>query len=92
MGYRVGFPGWRIAALAGLRLKLRVDVIRDDEAKVFVATSPDMPGLIAEAETVDQLLLNLKAAFTDLMQDEFSAPREIPRAEFGLKPEQLCAA
>lgn len=54
--YRVGFPGWKIAARVGVPLLLRVEVIRDHEAGVFVATSPDLDGLVAEAKTADELV------------------------------------
>ena len=54
--YRIGFPGWKIAARLGVRLLLRVEVVRDDVAGVFVATSPDLPGLVAEAKTANELI------------------------------------
>ena len=54
--YRIGFPGWKIAARLGVRLLLRVEVVRDDVAGVFVATSPDLPGLVAEAKTSNELI------------------------------------
>jgi len=46
--YRVGFPGWKIAARLGVRLVLRVEVMHDHEAGVFIATSPDLRGLVVE--------------------------------------------
>ena len=54
--YRVGFPGWKLAARIGVPLLLRIEVIRDHEAGVFVATSPDLDGLVAEAKTADELV------------------------------------
>lgn len=54
--YRIGFPGWKIAARLGVRLLLRVEDVRDDVAGVFVATCPDLPGLVAEAKTANELI------------------------------------
>lgn len=92
MTYRVGFPGWKIAAHAGLRLKLRIDVLHDDEAKVYVATSPDLRGLVAEAKSLDELFANIQAAANDLMQDELSDSWQAPRTELGIRMHSLCTA
>lgn len=54
--YRIGFPGWKIAARLEVRLLLRVEDVRDDVAGVFVATCPDLPGLVAEAKTANELI------------------------------------
>lgn len=40
----------------GVPLVVRVLVARDHEAEVFIATSPDVPGLIVEADTMDELI------------------------------------
>lgn len=55
MLYRVGMPFWRWAARRGVRLLIRVDVVRDLEAGVLVATSPDLPGLVAEGRTTEEV-------------------------------------
>lgn len=60
--YRVGNLGWRVAARIGIPLKVRIDVIFDDEAKVFVATSEDLKGLVVEAATVEELWAEIKHA------------------------------
>jgi predicted RNase H-like HicB family nuclease len=91
LSYRVGFPGWKIAARAGLRVKLRIDVLRDEEAKVFVARSPDLRGLVAEAETLDELVANLQAAVNDLMLHEIHAETK-PRTELRFDGDDLCVA
>ncbi len=52
--YQVGFPGWKIAARFGLKLKVNVQVLWDGEAKVFVAWSNDfLPefGCVAESQS-----------------------------------------
>ena len=74
MAYRVGFPFWKWSARARLPISLRVDVIRDTEAGVFVATSPDLGGLVAEAATLEALVTNINAGILDLMSDLLDSP------------------
>lgn len=69
MAYRVGLPGWKLVARARFPVSLRVDVLHDDEANVFVATSPDLQGLVAEASTLDDLKKAVDAGVRDLMAD-----------------------
>jgi predicted RNase H-like HicB family nuclease len=53
--YRVGLPGWKLAAKWGVPVRLRVNITQDVEANVYVAVSPDLDGLIVEAHTLDAL-------------------------------------
>ena len=69
MNYRVGLPGWKWVARARFPVSLRVNVSRDDEAGVFVASSPDLAGLVAEAATLDELVKAVNAGVDDLMAD-----------------------
>ena len=46
--YRLGFPGWKLAARMGIPLLIKLDVVHDREAAVFVATSRDLKGLVVE--------------------------------------------
>ena len=39
----------------------------DDEAKVWVATSDDVPGLVAEADSLDSLVPKLKVLIPELL-------------------------
>ena len=39
----------------GVSLLIKVEIIHDNEANVYVATSPDLKGLVVEAETLDEL-------------------------------------
>jgi hypothetical protein len=55
MFYRVGLPLWKQAAKLGCPMMIRVNAFFDKEANVFVATSPDLKGLVAEANTLDAL-------------------------------------
>ena len=40
----------------------------DDEAEVWVATSDDVPGLVAESETIEALVLKLKILVPELLE------------------------
>jgi predicted RNase H-like HicB family nuclease len=40
----------------------------DEEAKVWVATSDDVPGLVAEADTAETLLIKLRALIPELLE------------------------
>lgn len=44
----------------------RVDVAYDPEAKVYVGTSTDIPGLVVEAGTIDELLVEIDGAVQSL--------------------------
>lgn len=49
--------------------KLLVTAQWDDEAKVWVATSQDIPGLTTEAPTLDALLERVLAVAPELLED-----------------------
>lgn len=67
MFYRVGLPFWKIAADLGVPMMVRVNAFHDKEANVFVATSPDLKGLVAEAETLDALEREVTATAIGLL-------------------------
>jgi hypothetical protein len=46
-----------------------VDVEWDEEARVWVATSVDVPGLVTEAVSLDLLLERVRAVTPDLLAD-----------------------
>jgi predicted RNase H-like HicB family nuclease len=49
------------------KLSIVVRAQWDDEAKVWVATSDDVPGLVTEAETQAELLAKLQVMIPDLL-------------------------
>jgi hypothetical protein len=65
--YRIGFPLWKQIARLGVPLTVRVHVMRDDEAGVFVATSNDLRGLVCEAKTMDDLIPEINSSVNDLL-------------------------
>lgn len=77
MLYRIGFPGWRLAARLGITLTLKVELEYDAEANVFIATSPDLKGLIVEAETFEELLQEIKFCANDLLEVAFQRNIEV---------------
>jgi predicted RNase H-like HicB family nuclease len=66
--YRVGLPGWKLAAKWGVPVRLRVNITQDLEANVYVAVSPDLDGLIVEAHTLDALKDEALAAAAVLLE------------------------
>lgn len=67
MIYRAGLPGWKLAARAGATISLRVSILKDDEAGVYVARSHDLDGLVAEAETLDALMDEVNSSARELL-------------------------
>ena len=47
---------------------LRVQVQWDDQARVWWATSDDVPGLVTEADSLEQLIDNVRAVTPDLLE------------------------
>lgn len=79
--YRVGFPGWKIAARIGVPVLVRIDVLHDTAANVFVATSPDLPGLVVEAGTMETLFPEVYDCLNMLLAEQLkSTPKSRPVA------------
>jgi predicted RNase H-like HicB family nuclease len=53
--YRLGWVFAALLAKIGIPLLIKVEIIHDDEANVYIATSSDLKGLIVEANTLDEL-------------------------------------
>ena len=65
--YRVGLPGWKLAAKLGVPVRLRVNITQDLEANVYVAESPGLDGLIVEGHTLDDIKAEALAAAGTLL-------------------------
>lgn len=76
--YRVGFPGWKVAARLGVPLVVRVAVVKDDEAGVLVATSPDLRGLVVESPTREELLTSIFECTEMLLEGMLHKPLKTP--------------
>ncbi|MFI3156798.1 MAG: DUF1902 domain-containing protein [Methylococcaceae bacterium] len=53
--YRLGRPFATLFSEMEMPLLIKVEIIHDDEANVYVATRSDLKGLVIEAETLDKL-------------------------------------
>jgi hypothetical protein len=67
--YPIGFPGWKLAARAGVALRVRVHVLHDAQAGCYVATSPDLSGLVVEAKSLDALVQEVDECIGMLLTD-----------------------
>ncbi len=54
-----------------------VRVAWDDEAKVWYVEESDIPGLAAEADTLEELRRKVPVIIQDLLEDEADRPEEI---------------
>lgn len=90
--YRVGFPGWKFAARAGLTLQVRVEVHYDPEVKSYWTSSPDLKGLVVTANTLDDLMRETKSGIDDLMEFELAGVSIAAKPQLTFSNEALCAA
>lgn len=68
--------GGHRAVEAMIEMQYLVTVDWDDEAKVYVATSDDVPGLVAEAPTLDAVRDKVLALIPELLHDNAHLVRE----------------
>lgn len=79
--YPFNWPFSMLFASLGLPLLIKVDVVFDAEANVYVATSPNVDGLVVEASTLDEVRKEVELALPELlsmnhMQDSMHAHKE----------------
>lgn len=90
--YRVGFPGWKVAARLNIPLKVLVCIHRDEDAQVYFAHSPDLRGLVVEAKTLEELRDEVRSAAIELLDAEFNGHRPPTTPELRFNDTALCAA
>ena len=91
--YPVGAPFWKLAARAGVPMKFRVDLRRDEDAGVFIATSPALRGLVVESESMDDLFKDLQDCVDMLLHEQLKTqPKVLPRADISLNLGHCMAA
>lgn len=90
MHYRIGWLCWKFLARLGVPMYLRVNVLRDPEASVFVATSPDLQGLVVEAETMDELIEETQEVI-DMLLDEYLSSGNHAEPELRLRSGGIAA-
>lgn len=77
--YRVGFPGWKLAAKLGVPLRVVVNVIFDSETGYFTALSDDFnpqAGIAAEAKTWNELVKEVESEIEEAMEFIFKNKHE----------------
>lgn len=88
--YRVGFLGWKIAARCGVPLLVKIEVQHDEAAGVFIATSPDLRGLVVESASKNELIDDVYDCVNMLLETELkTVPKKKPVAAWD---GEFCAA
>ncbi len=68
--YPLAWPLSSVAQKLGIPTGARIDVMYDDEAHVFVATSKDVSGLVVESETIEQLMTETNELIPMLLREK----------------------
>lgn len=66
--YWFEYPLWSLLARFGRKLRVRIDVLHDEEVGVYIATSKDLRGLVCEADTMDELKDEVEKVVRDLVK------------------------
>ena len=90
--YRVGFPGWKLAARMGMPLRIRVNVHFDEESKSYWAASPDLDGLVVSGATLDELRDEIRGGAVDLLELAVDGKRARAVPDMRFKDAAICAA
>jgi predicted RNase H-like HicB family nuclease len=90
--YRVGLPLWKTAARMGWTLQVRVEAMKDEEAGVFVARSPDLDGLVVEAKTLEELHVEVMHAADSLLELALRGQPARAHTDLHLGSSVFCAA
>ena len=64
-----------------MKTLITMDIVFDPDAKVYIATSKDIPGLVVEAETVEGVLKEADCCIPELLKLNkhlLKKPRKIP--------------
>lgn len=80
--YRIGFPGWKIAARLGVPLSLRVRIHFDPEVSSYWTSSPDLGSLIVTGQSLDELFKEVHLATPDLIELELGSPAKLGKTTF----------
>lgn len=83
--YRIGFPFWKQAARFGVPLNIRVNVLRDEDAGVLVATSDDLRGLVCEAKTMDELVVEINTSVNELLTFHLNGSAQPPVTDLRMR-------
>ena len=89
--YRVGFPGWKLAAKMGIPLLVKVNAYYDKESNSYWASSPDLDGLIVSGADLDELHTEINAAASDLLMLAIDSRKTTAKTELRFRDTALCA-
>ena len=89
--YRVGLPGWKLAARFGVPMLVRVNIHRDADSTTYWADSPDLDGLVVSGQTLDELRLEIRSAAEALLELEVKKPTQTT-PELRFRDAAICAA
>ncbi|MBS3953658.1 MAG: DUF1902 domain-containing protein [Methylomicrobium sp.] len=67
MKYPLSYPLARWLGRLGVTLTVAIDVTYDKEAHVYVATSPDIDGLVLETDSFKSLIEEVEEAVVNLL-------------------------
>jgi predicted RNase H-like HicB family nuclease len=72
--------------------EFKVTAAWDPEASVWVAQSDDVPGLVTEADTVEQLLVKLRVMVPELLEANGVLPADVTDVPIRLVAERAVHA
>lgn len=72
--YEVGRLFWKFFVRHGATPVIFVQILWDDEAKVFVAHNSNLKGLVTSAPTPKELLHNINEVIEILLEDALNKP------------------
>lgn len=90
--YRVGFPGWKLAARVGLPLRVTVMAFKDEESNSYWAKSDDLDGLVVSGASLDELQREVMLAVPTLLQLAVLGSKPRARADLRLSTPIACHA
>jgi predicted RNase H-like HicB family nuclease len=70
--YRIGLPGWKIAAKLGVPIAFRVRIHKDQDSGTYWADSPDLDGLVVSGANIDELHREVCGAADCLLDAQLS--------------------
>lgn len=82
LAYRVGRPGWKLAARLGVALKANVSVVYEHESNMLVAASSDFAPyleIVTEGRTFEELTGKLNDCFEMVLEEALRRPAKAPR-------------
>ena len=90
--YRVGYPGWKLAAKWGVPVLVRVQVVFDEETKSYWAKSQDLDGLVVSGANLDELRAEVVSAAGLLISLAVRSKNARAKTEMRILDNAVCAA